>query len=81
MKVQLVQSVYFFLFSLYYTHYFVHYLRINLADRQDVPLLPGSRTHLETQSSQGYTWYNYPRNYPMNSDEPTSSALLAIVSG
>ena len=33
LKVKLLQSVYFLLFSLYYTHYFVHYLRINLADK------------------------------------------------
>ena len=33
LKRQLLQSVYFLLFSLYITHYFAHYLRINLADK------------------------------------------------
>ena len=33
LKVQLLQSVYFLLFSIYFTHYFAHYLRINLADK------------------------------------------------
>ena len=33
LKVQLLQSVYFLLFSLYFAHYFGHYLRINLADK------------------------------------------------
>ena len=38
LKVQLLQSVYFFLFYLYFTHYFVHYLRINLADKMSLLL-------------------------------------------
>ena len=33
LKVQLLQSVYFILFYLYFTHYCVHYLRMNLADK------------------------------------------------
>ena len=36
LKVQLLQSVYFLLFSLYFTHCFVHYLRINLADKMSL---------------------------------------------
>ena len=38
LKVQLLQSVYFLLFSLYFTHYFVHYLRMNLADKMSLLL-------------------------------------------
>ena len=31
-EIQHLQSLYFLLFSLYFAHHFVHYLRINLAD-------------------------------------------------
>ena len=33
LKIQVLQSVNFFLFSLYFTHCFAHYLRLNLADK------------------------------------------------
>ena len=33
LKIQVLQSVNFFLFPLYFTHCLVHYLRINLADK------------------------------------------------
>ena len=38
LKVQLLQSVYILLFSLYFTQYFVHYLRMNLADKMSLLL-------------------------------------------
>ena len=33
LKIQVLQSTNFLLFSLYFTHCFVHYLRINLVDK------------------------------------------------
>ena len=38
LKIQVLQSVNFLLFSLYFTHCFTHYLRINLADKMSLLL-------------------------------------------
>ena len=38
LKIQVLQSVNFLLFSLYFTHCFAHYLRINLADKMSLLL-------------------------------------------
>ena len=45
--VQLLQSVYFLLFSLYFTPYFSHYLRINLANKMYLLLYWESGSHYE----------------------------------
>ena len=51
LKTQLLQSVYFLLFSLYFAHYFVHYLRINLADKMSLFVVLG---HILPVPSQSY---------------------------
>ena len=38
LKIQVLQSLYFLLFSIYFAHYFVHYLRMNLADKMSLLL-------------------------------------------
>ena len=58
LKIQVLQSVKFLLFFLYFTHCFVHYLRINQANKMSLSLNRVTYLHIQTLADTHCTLWN-----------------------